>query len=149
MDGTPTPGGRHDTLGSGVRRSGSAFDPGAVTGIVRERWLQDFDGNCATEPRVTSEINFAHPAGTKRAENLVGAEAATGRKRHGAIELCVRLSGPLCAERPSHHATAELDHGIATMTAALKLPSDFPRYFGISRSVKGLARPAEFLVPGW
>ena len=51
--------------------------------------------------------------------------------------------------RPSHHATAELDHGIATMTAALKLPPDFPRYFGISRSVKGLARPAEFLVPGW
>ena len=33
--------------------------------------------------------------------------------------------------RPSHHAP------------------DFPRYFGISRSVKGLARPAEFLVPGW
>ena len=44
-------------------------------GIGRECPRQDLDGDVAAESRVARPIDFAHPAGTKRGDDLVDAQA--------------------------------------------------------------------------
>ena len=58
------------------------FEAGEPFRIGREGLGQDFDGNVAMEFRVRRPIHLAHAARANERDDLVGAEANTGRKRH-------------------------------------------------------------------
>ena len=50
--------------------------------IAREELRQYLQRDIATELSVARAIDFPHTAGAKGPDNLVGAEASAGRKRH-------------------------------------------------------------------
>ena len=52
--------------------------------VIREVFSQQLDRHRATEPRLASEIHFAHRSPPQLAENLVPAELNAGRHMHAA-----------------------------------------------------------------
>ena len=62
-------------------------------GIARERGGQHLDRDVAAEPRVARAVHLAHPARTKRADDLIRAEAGSRDQRHHAIMSKVRWWG--------------------------------------------------------
>ena len=63
-------------------RAGLALESRAPLRIGRHVGRQHFDGDRAIEPRVAGLVDFAHPAGAERREDLVGAEAGAGGESH-------------------------------------------------------------------
>jgi hypothetical protein len=57
-------------------RARVALEPLAPAGIVRKPFGQHLDGHSAIEPRVPRLVHFAHAAGSKEAEQLIGTERA-------------------------------------------------------------------------
>ena len=53
--------------------------------VVGERRGQQLDRHLAAEAGVAGAIHLAHAPGPERAENLVGAETASGREQHGGV----------------------------------------------------------------
>ena len=51
--------------------------------ILREVIGQYLDGDVPSEPGIAGAIHFAHDPGSKRSDDLVGAKAGSGIKRHG------------------------------------------------------------------
>ena len=56
-----------------------ALEAGQTVGVVREGLGQRLDRDVAAESRVARAIDLTHAAGAERREDLVGAEAGTGR----------------------------------------------------------------------
>ena len=52
-------------------------------GIVRECRRKNLDRDVAAETRIVREIDFAHPARSKRRDNFVGAERRSRSERQG------------------------------------------------------------------
>ena len=63
-------------------RAGFALEPSAAIGIGRVLCRQYFKSHDPIETSVCSLIDFAHPAGTERGKNLIGAEAGTYEQGH-------------------------------------------------------------------
>ena len=61
--------------GRGTRLLLEAMKPARVAGNAE--W-NDFDGDLAPESRIAPAIDFAHPAGPERAENLKRTESRAG-----------------------------------------------------------------------
>ena len=62
---------------------GFALESRETVGVAARRLGQDLDGDVATEPRVSGAIDLAHPAGTERCDDFVGAESISRGKGHG------------------------------------------------------------------
>ena len=56
--------------------------------IPHQSLRQDLDRHIPVEPAASSAIHLAHAAGPDRRQDLVGAEARTGRERH-AVDDCI------------------------------------------------------------
>ena len=63
---------------------GLALESGERFGVAGELVGQDLDRDVALQPRVARPVDLAHPARAERGEDLVGAEAGTGRQGHSA-----------------------------------------------------------------
>jgi hypothetical protein len=57
-------------------RARFALEPSAHLGIARDVGGQHLDRDRALESRITGLVDFAHPAGAKRADDLIRAEAS-------------------------------------------------------------------------
>jgi hypothetical protein len=60
------------------RRNGARFALEPATDLVRA----DLDRDAAIEPRVARLVDFAHPTGANRRQDLVRPEASTDGKGH-------------------------------------------------------------------
>ena len=73
----------------GMRQAGERFhltlESRERLGIGGEGWRQDFDRDVAAQPRVPCAVDLAHPAGTERCDDLVGAEPGARAERHGTL----------------------------------------------------------------
>jgi hypothetical protein len=54
-----------------------ALEPDAGVGVAGDVWRQQLDGDAAIEPRVTSPIDLAHPAGADCRDDFVRPETST------------------------------------------------------------------------
>src|SRR5204863_9473386 len=66
------------------RASGACFllEPAEPIGISTQRRRQHLDRHVSSEPRITSAVDFAHPAGADQRENLVPAQPCAGSDAH-------------------------------------------------------------------
>src|SRR5438093_572334 len=78
-----------------------AFESRDALRVADEGLGQDLDRDLARKLRVARAIDFAHAAGAERRENLVGAEATAGLKRHVESSRIIRRPG--LATKPRSH----------------------------------------------
>jgi hypothetical protein len=92
----------HDVgVREGRDRARLAFEARQSIAITGQFVGQDFDRHLAAEPFIAGSVHRAHPAGAQKSEDLVGAQASAGSKRHGVAGHCKgprpsRLSGRRC-----------------------------------------------------
>ena len=83
----------------GRGRAGFLLEAPEPVRISGQRSGQHFQGDVAIESRVARLIDFAHPSGAQRGENLVRADAASGGDGHGAIRYR-RSWAPVASRTP-------------------------------------------------
>jgi hypothetical protein len=64
--------------------AGLLDETGAASRVREVLGGKDLDRHLAPQPRVAGAVDLAHPPGPEGLEDLVGAEASSGRKRHAA-----------------------------------------------------------------
>src|SRR5436309_200769 len=80
----------------GQLRDGARFpvEPLAELRVRGQRAWQNLDGDDPVEPRVAGAIDLAHPAGTKRSQDLVGTELRSSREAH--LVTACEVQEPAC-----------------------------------------------------
>ena len=66
-------------------RAGLTVEALAKLGISRERVWENLDCDISIEPRVPGAIHLAHATDAEKRDNLVRAEASSGRKGHAGV----------------------------------------------------------------
>jgi len=60
------------------------LEAGQGLGIFGEAFRQDLDRHLPAQPQVARPVDFSHPPGAERREDLVGAEDGSSGKGHSA-----------------------------------------------------------------
>ena len=64
------------------RHAGLVLEPAQAVGIGGEGRRKHLHGNVPPEPGIAGAIDFSHPSGAERRQDLVGSEEGSGRDRH-------------------------------------------------------------------
>jgi hypothetical protein len=81
-------------------RAGFLLEALEPMGILRDLLGQDLDRNLATETAVSRSVDLTHPPGPERPEDLIAAEACSGRKRQPASPPGLSGRGYTLSARP-------------------------------------------------
>src|SRR2546430_1586768 len=64
------------------RRAGLVLEPAQAVGIGGEGRRKHLHGDVPPEPGIAGAIDFSHPSGAERRQDLVGSEEGSGRDHH-------------------------------------------------------------------
>jgi hypothetical protein len=73
------------------------LEPKKTVHVGGERLRKDFYRHFPSEPCIARAIHFTHASGTQRADDLIGAQPSSGRKRHA---LLLTRRGVHCRVEP-------------------------------------------------
>ena len=90
-------------VGKARQQPGLASEAGAPLFIFDEFFRQHFERHRPVHASIPRPIHFAHASSAERCEDLVGAEAAAGRQRHGLPLRCRHQAPQLVEEIEDEH----------------------------------------------